>query len=235
MEAAESALKAIREGRVDAILGEHATLVVRLAEAEAREAHLKQVLLAIRNVNQLIAAEDDPRRLIELACVNLTDTMGYHNAWIALLGREAVQGLGLPEVGPVAAAAAAGFDGSSELLRKRLEEGEFPDCMARALASEDTFVVGAPAMDCPDCPLHGQYGGRAGLVRRLDFDGVTYGILTASVPAAHARRRRRTATSSTRWPVIWPLPCTRSRRRATWRKTANAIWGLSSKTARAWF
>ncbi len=187
MEAAESALKAIREGRVDTILGERETLVVRLAEAEAREAHLKQVLLAIRNVNQLIVAEDDPQRLIEQACVNLTETMGYHNAWIALLGGKAGLGLGLGTEGPVATAAAAGFDVGFETLRERLERGEFPECMKRAMENEDTLVKDDPMVDCPDCPLHAQYGGRAGLVRRLDAGGVTYGILTASVPAAYAR------------------------------------------------
>jgi len=187
LDAAESALKAIREGRVDTILGEREPLVVRLAETEAREAHLKQVLSAIRNVNQLIVAEDDPQRLIAQACVNLIETMGYHNAWIALLGGEAARGLGLPPEGPVAAAAAAGFDGGFEILRERLERGQFPECMQRAMENQDTLVKDDPAVDCPDCPLHGQYGGRAGLVRRLHADGVTYGILTASVPAAYAR------------------------------------------------
>jgi PAS domain-containing protein len=187
LEAAESALQAIREGRVDTILGESETLVVRMAEAEAREEHLKQVLLTIRNVNQLIVAEDDPQRLIERACVNLTETMGYHNAWIALLGGEPARELGLPVAGPVAAASAAGFDGGFEILRERIERGEFPDCMAQALASEDVVVFGDPVTDCPDCPLQGHYRGRAGLVRRLEFDGVTWGILTASVPAAYAR------------------------------------------------
>ncbi|WP_319574197.1 PocR ligand-binding domain-containing protein [uncultured Desulfobacter sp.] len=187
LEAAESALKAIREGRVDTISGERETLVVRLAEAEARQTHLNQVVLAIRKVNQLIVAENDPRRLIEQACVNLTETMGYHNAWIALLGGEATRGLGLRTEGPVAAAAASGFDGGFESLRERLERGEFPECMVQALANEDVFVVGDPAADCPDCPLSRHYGGRAGLACRLAYDGVTWGILTASVPAAYAR------------------------------------------------
>jgi PAS domain S-box-containing protein len=131
--------------------------------------------------------EDDPLCLIEQACGNLTETMGYHNAWIALLGGEAARGLGLQTEGPVAAAAAAGFDGGFEILRKRLERGQFPNCMARAMESGDTLVKGNPAADCSDCPLHGQYGGRAGLVRRLEADGVIYGILTVSVPAAYAR------------------------------------------------
>ncbi|WP_459921997.1 PAS domain S-box protein [Desulfatiferula olefinivorans] len=187
LKTAESALAAIRDGRVDTILGEHETLVVRLAKAEARDAHLKQVLLAIRNVNQLIVSEDNPRRLIERACENLTETMGYHNAWIALLDSESTRWFGLKVTGPLAAAAAAGFDGGFAALHERLERGEFPDCMTQALGREDVLVVDDPAGGCLDCPMHDAYEGRAGLVRRLEAGGVTYGILSASVPLDYAR------------------------------------------------
>ncbi|MBN2002967.1 MAG: PAS domain S-box protein [Anaerolineae bacterium] len=163
-----------------------ALAVEQLRDQRRRLEHINRVLLGIRNVNQLIVKEDDPRRLIETACVNLTETMGYHNAWIALLGGAPARGLGLPETGPVAATAAVGFDGGFARLRARLDQGVFPDCMSRALKAGDTLVVDNPAADCADCPVHSAYGGRAGLVRRLDFDGVTYGILTASVPGDYA-------------------------------------------------
>ncbi|MFP4499656.1 MAG: PAS domain S-box protein [Candidatus Hydrogenedentota bacterium] len=160
--------------------------VERLRAQRQRLAHINRVLLGIRNVNQLIVSEDDPRRLIERACVNLTETMGYYNAWIALLGGEAGGALDLPDAAPVAVTGSAGFDRGFEVLRERLECGEFPQCMRRALETGEAHVEGDPAADCADCPLHGEYGGRAGLVRRLEFDGVTYGVLTASVPAAYA-------------------------------------------------
>jgi two-component system, cell cycle sensor histidine kinase and response regulator CckA len=160
--------------------------VDRLRAQRRRLEHIYHVLLGIRNVNQLIVAEDNPSRLIERACINLTETMGYFNAWIVLLGGEVARGLGLPDAGPVAAAASAGFDGGFDVLRERLDRGEFPNCMKRALEAGDALVVGDPEVDCADCPLHGEYGGCAGLVRRLEFDGVTYGILTASVPAGYA-------------------------------------------------
>ncbi len=158
--------------------------VERLRSQRRRLEHINRVLLGIRNVNQLIVKEDDPRRLIEKACVNLTETMGYHNAWIALLGGPVGRGLGLPETGPVAATAAAGFDGGFENLRERLDRGVFPDCMDRALESGDTLVVDDPADVCADCSLHGEC---AGIARTLAFDGVTYGILTASVPGDYAQ------------------------------------------------
>ncbi|MBW2600220.1 MAG: hypothetical protein JRC60_09225, partial [Deltaproteobacteria bacterium] len=43
------------------------------------------MLSAIRNVNQLVVMEKDRGRLIQRACGNLTETRGYHSAWIVLL------------------------------------------------------------------------------------------------------------------------------------------------------
>jgi hypothetical protein len=57
----------------------------RLAEAEAQADHIKNVLTAIRRINRLIVSENDSRRLIQRACLELTETMAYHNAWILLV------------------------------------------------------------------------------------------------------------------------------------------------------
>ncbi len=174
---AEGALQALRDGRVYTIAGERGTLVVRLAEAEARADHIKQVLLAIRNVNQLVVAEDDPRLLIERACATLTETTGYLNAWIAVLDdhERAVTGL-----------ASSGCGDSVEALREGLAAGTFPGCMTRALQSDSVVVVRDPRTECVDCPLVGEYQGRAGLSCRLHHGGRNYGVLSVSVPAAFA-------------------------------------------------
>ncbi|RJP26629.1 MAG: PAS domain S-box protein [Candidatus Omnitrophota bacterium] len=174
---AEAELQALREGRTGAIIGEHETLVVRLAETEQREVHIKQVLLTIRKVNQLIVYENDPRCLIEQACAALTETMGYFNAWIALLDAE-----GKAVVDTVA----SGFDGGFEVLRERLGRGEFTACMKRALECNETIIVDNPNVQCSDCPLSAEYAGRSGLSRRLAFDGKTYGFLSVSVPGEYA-------------------------------------------------
>ncbi len=173
----EAALHALRDGQVDTIAGRHGTLVVRLAEVEARADHIKQVLLAIRNVNQLIVSEDDPLRLIERTCVNLTETMGYLNAWIALLddeGRAAT------------ATACSGFDGGFTAMGELLAAGEYPARMKQALEHDGVIVVSNPKAECRECPLSAEYGGRAGLSRGLRYGGKTYGILSVSVPVAYA-------------------------------------------------
>ncbi|GEM_PF-1470417 len=151
--------------------------VTEQKQAEEREAHVKRVLLAIRNVNQLIVADTDRQRLIERACGNLTETLGYFNAWIALLdeGGRVVTMTG-----------ASGFDGHFEPMCERLERGDFPACMNEALQNDAIVVVGQPQEDCPDCPLAPAYGDCAGLARRLAFAGKVYGVLVVSVPGPFA-------------------------------------------------
>lgn len=153
---------------------------------QQRLAHVNSVLLGIRNVNQLIVTEDDPQNLVALACVNLTDTMGYLNAWIALFGGEAGRSLGLPAEKPVSATAEAGFEGGFETMKNQMESGDLPPCVKHALERDEVIVTGNPAEHCPDCPLSSGYDKLTGFARRLHFSGVTYGILSAAVPVEYA-------------------------------------------------
>jgi len=144
-----------------------------------KEDHIKRVLLAIRDVNQLIVQEDDPERLIREACETLTSTLGYFHAWIVLLD---------PDSRDVRLCAESGFRGQFEALRHRLLEGDFPECLRSALAGNgDTRVILDPGTDCVDCPIPEEYGPRAILIRRLRVRGRTHGVLTLSVPAERAR------------------------------------------------
>jgi len=149
----------------------------RKAKAEERLRHNKQVLLAIRNVNQLMVAEDDPRKLIEQTCSLLTGNLSYHNAWIALLDESGTH---------VTMTASSGFEGDFKIMKDRLEHGEFPECMRGTLTEDKTIVIRDPLSECTDCPLSKKYAGRAGMTRRLCFEGRIYGILSVSVPAAYA-------------------------------------------------
>lgn len=174
---AESALQTIRDGNSDAVAAKHASLALDLVAADARADHIKQVLLAIRNVNQLIVSEDEPKRLIEQACENLTQTMGYLNAWIAIVdlkGRAK------------STTASSGFNGGFSFFNEHLLAGDYPSCMSRAMQQDGVIVVDKPEVECVDCPLSSKYGGRAGLSCRLRHGEKTYGILAVSVPAAFA-------------------------------------------------
>ena len=70
-------------------------------------------------------------------------------------------------------------------MRRRLLQGDYPGCMKKALLQDETFVITNPLTDCPDCPLAGQYGGRAGFSRRLSYQNRVYGLVAVSVPAVY--------------------------------------------------
>lgn len=89
--------------------------VVEQRETLKREQHLKNVLLGIRNVNQLITKENDPKKLIDEACNNLTETMGYFNAWIALIDKN----------GMVTDTASSGFDDDFEILKNTWKKASY--------------------------------------------------------------------------------------------------------------
>ncbi|MDY6906393.1 MAG: ATP-binding protein [Thermodesulfobacteriota bacterium] len=178
LEAAEAALQAIRDGQVDTIVGDNRHLVVRLAEAEAREAHIRRVLMSIRNVNQLIVQTTDPHHLIQGACDHLTETMGYFNAWIALLDADDKTRMGM--------IAATGYGDGFEIMQNRLKQGQYTHCLNRALADDALVVVADPVNECPDCPLSRHYGGRVGMARRLAYLETVFGVLFVSVPKTFA-------------------------------------------------
>ncbi|MCF8109730.1 MAG: GAF domain-containing protein [Desulfohalobiaceae bacterium] len=172
LEKAESALEALRKGQVDTILGQDKTLVVRLAEAEARDAYIKKVLSAVRNCNRLIAHESDPARLIQLACLELNATLNSP-AWIALLDNS----------GTVTGTSSAGFKGAFQDLETRLRQGVFPTCMRQCLGQERPAAVWALAASCTDCPLAGHHADLSIQARRLEMENRIYGVILVYLPA----------------------------------------------------
>ncbi len=146
-------------------------------EAEEKLRHLNAVLRAVRRVNQLIAKERDPASLIRGACKSLTETLGYYNAWIALMK---------PDGTEVEMTAAAGFKKEFAAMEKDLRQAIFPACVRRILPHDTLVVTKDPPADCPDCPLAGNYGGRAGLTRRLSHENRMLGVISVSVPGDFA-------------------------------------------------
>jgi PAS domain S-box-containing protein len=148
-----------------------------LTNANKREQRLNSILRAIRNVNQLITKEEDPVQLIRGACRNLTEELSYFNAWIALLDDSHQT---------VTASANAGFDGGFSPLDRRRGEKEFPPCLFKALSCTSVVVTRDPPGQCPDCPSAGEYKGRAGFSKRLEFGDRIFGVLSVSVPLEYA-------------------------------------------------
>ncbi len=177
LEIAEASLRALREGQIDRVVGSDENLVVRLARAERREAHLKRVLVAIWRVNQLIAGDTSRTELIARACERLTTNGGYEGAWIALMD-ESVR---------VTDTASSGFGEVFGPMHERLMAGDYPDCLHRILERDVLDVVTDPATQCPGCPLAEVLPAYGWFSRRLTFENRIYGALCVCVPLIYAQ------------------------------------------------
>lgn len=151
--------------------------VTRERRAFEREVYLKNMLLAIRSVNQIIAEEEDPHQLVEKACRALVSTMSIHNAWIALFegtaGEWYIAGCG---------------ENVSEDLRNLQRLGSFPPCIA-SVSREPRVLIVTPEEDCPACPFALKYSGRSGIVLPISASGTLFGVLVASLPRQYAADR----------------------------------------------
>jgi len=161
----------------------HAIAVVRdvteRKHLEKRIKHLNRVLLAIRNVNQLITKEKDSDRLLQGACDSLIETRGYHSAWVAVLDESA----------KAVKTAEAGLGDAFLSLLQRLKRGKLPVCGQRALGQLEVVVTEDVLSACADCPLTGRCAGKAAMTGRLEYGGKIYGLISVSIPKAVAAEK----------------------------------------------
>lgn len=143
---------------------------------EERMEHLGAVLLAIRNVNQLITHEGDSDKLLRGACEALTATPGYLSAWAALRN----------ENGEIVDVAGHGLGAAIQQMDEWLRGGGSCCCLDRALGQPDVAVVQDPPSLCGECPLAGKYEDCVALSVRLEHAGRIYGVLTVAIPRAFA-------------------------------------------------
>jgi len=141
-------------------------------QVEEKMEHLNVVLLAIRNVSQLIARERDYYGLIKGICESLIETRSYYNIWIALFN----------ESGGLTKTAEAGLGKDFLPIIASLEQGEVITCMQRALKQSDLVVIKDPYSTCTDCPLAMKNHDRGAMAVRLEHNGKVYGLMTVSTP-----------------------------------------------------
>jgi PAS domain S-box-containing protein len=140
--------------------------------SEKRIDHLNRVLLAIRNVNQLIVQEKDPEKLLESACYTLIESRGYYSVWIALLD----------ESKRLVTAAEAGLSGDFLQLMELLKRGQLPECAQKAIEHPGIVITEECHCTCADCPIAPPYSGIGSMTLRLEHEGRLYGFITITVP-----------------------------------------------------
>jgi PAS domain S-box-containing protein len=128
---------------------------------------LNRVLIAIRNINQLITKESNIDRVILRACELLIETRGYRSAWIATLG----DGASFVKV------AGAGVGMDFDQLRDRLLNGEKIDCIEKALSQSAVVFMESGNEECTGCLLANPNDRENTLVVRLEHEGLIHGVM----------------------------------------------------------
>ncbi|HSR35979.1 MAG TPA: ATP-binding protein, partial [Desulfurivibrionaceae bacterium] len=138
----------------------------------------------LRTLNSLVVEVRDQGELLQRVCDTLVGTHRYHHAWIALLDAEQ----------RLVAIAEAGLTASFDSFAEQLAAGWRPECVERVMVGPEPVVVtNDPANTCPACPLAPAKSGLAGIVARLEHEGVVYGILSVSVPGRLGRDQEEVA------------------------------------------
>ncbi|MBD3367618.1 MAG: PAS domain S-box protein [Candidatus Eisenbacteria bacterium] len=140
----------------------------RLEAVHRRQNHLVSVLTAIRDVNQLTIREKDIDRLIQGACIAMTETLRRGSAYIVLVDTE----------GGLLTMAASGDQSAADRLRAAAAMGRVSHCIREILESPGvTTIPHAPG----DLNAVGD-GDEAAFGARLEFGGTVYGAFVVSVP-----------------------------------------------------
>ena len=139
--------------------------------AEYRIAHLNRVLRAIRDLNQLIVHERDPRQLIYEGCRLLVENRGYISA-IIILTDENDRPVHWEEAG-----VGDGFGPLVEMFR----QGALPPCCVNARNADRLYSIGENKTSCVQCPLADIDCMMDNLCVSLTYDKKTYGYLIVAV------------------------------------------------------
>ena len=146
--------------------------VIRRRQDQQRISHLNRVLLAIRNVNQLIVNERDPQRLVQETCKFLVRTRGYDGAMIVTMDEDRRPVL----------FAEAGMPKSYPLVAERLREGIIPACFECAQAHDGVSLITDRSGVCASCPMGTDWPNSDTMSVRMRHAGRTYGFLAVALP-----------------------------------------------------
>ena len=141
------------------------TEIEQRSNAEKRLNHLNSVLVAVRNINNLITCERDRDTLLQKSCDFLTKRSGYYHAWIILLDKTGTR---------VSETFSSG--GEEELVQfiSSLQEQSVPQYFAETIEQDDPVVLADPASS--------YYADRRAMNIRLAHNSTVYGVLSVAVP-----------------------------------------------------
>ncbi len=144
-----------------------------VGERTRRLQQVNQILLKVRNINQLIVHEEDERRLIREACRLLVDARGFHGAWMAVVDAS----------GNVLDIAHDGFSQDLTFFTDCLRAGALPPCCKEA-RHRGVAVVRNEKATCAECALKSEVGGIGAMIAAMEHEGVIRGFIGLAVAPA---------------------------------------------------
>lgn len=148
-----------------------------LEASEKRLAQINAVLTGLRQVSKVIVNEPNRDRMLQRACDLLVHERGFYNVWIALLDHKR----------KIHAVYSAGPIEEGTSFRDQLLSEKLPHCIREALEQPGLVIIEDPAQLCAPCPLSCHSDNHSGLTRRLEADGIIYGVMTFSAPQDYIR------------------------------------------------
>jgi len=159
----------LADGRVVKVHGSFQD-ITSLKMSEARIAHLNLVLRAIRDVNQLIVRETDPKGLIEKAVSLMVEHRSYRAALLVLVD----------EYNRPVSWAGGGLANKVPGVEAMLASGEMPDCFGLVRDGEPSVEVNRE-LSCGSCPLGEKCRFCSAICSPLDYMGDRFGYLTVAL------------------------------------------------------
>ena len=151
--------------------GYFATIFQDITEQHKQKEHiayLNQILLAIRNVNQLIVTEKDRDVLLRRSCELMVADKGYIGAWIALKTTD----------GPVSDVYGVGYGEKFNQFRENMLQGHEYPCLTR-IGIPGVQVISDPSTFCEGCILFEHDHNM--LCTTLQHEDNVFGMFVASV------------------------------------------------------
>ncbi len=141
-------------------------------QADEHIAHLNSLLHGIRNVNQLITRQRNPKLLIQKACELMVESGSFNTCCIVLCHEN-----------NILSDAYAGESRMVKALELLMAKGDLPDCLKSAIHEASAVVRSDLSEQCNICPVNSNYTYRRNTIAvRIENDGRTIGALLASLP-----------------------------------------------------
>jgi PAS domain S-box-containing protein len=156
---------------IDAVAERLGRIIERIRSEEQLK-RINQMLLAIRNVNQLIVREKDMCKLLQGTCDNFVDSRYCYHVWSILIDATM----------RMQTCAQAGLGEDFSPIVGQVGAGHLPTCCQKALGQAEVVVTEDPRFACGECALSHRCANGVGLTVYLKYGDETYGFLCVCAP-----------------------------------------------------